>query len=288
MFGYVRVYQPELKMGEWEQYRGVYCSLCRRLGRRYGLPARFLLNYDLTLLALFHMALAPDHAGFADGHCSFNPTRRCPVCREQAPLDYAADAAVLMTWYKLKDDVADSGFWRRLTRRPLLWAVTPMKRRAAQLRPQLALQMEEYAAAQRAVEREAHPSVDAAAAPTAALLSALCGGDATGDERYARRRFGYCLGRWIYLIDAVDDWEDDRRCGGFNPFPAKEGQAPREYMRQTLNLCLSECLTAWHLLERRRFDGILQNILQYGMPAEQRRVLEKEKRKGAAHRGRSV
>ena len=44
MFGYVRVYQPELKMGEFEQYRGVYCSLCKSLGKRYGFFARMTLS----------------------------------------------------------------------------------------------------------------------------------------------------------------------------------------------------------------------------------------------------
>ena len=278
MFGYVRVLSSELKMKEWDQYRGVYCSLCRELGRRYGLPARFLLNYDLTLLALFHMALSPTHAGFSNGRCSFNPTKKCLVCHEREPLTYAADAAVLLTYYKLRDNVADSTFFRRLVTYPLLWAVAPMKRRAGKLRPALARQMADYAAAQEAAEAADVRSVDAAAAPTAELMAALCAG---GEDQAqpTRRRFGYCLGRWVYLIDAADDFEEDRRCGGFNPFsPTESGEIPREYMRQTLNLCLSECLAAYHLLDRHHFDGILQNILQFGMPAEQRRVLDRGER----------
>lgn len=290
MFGYVRVYQPELKMKEWEQYRGVYCSLCRTLGKRYGLPARFLLNYDFTLLALFQMALSPDCAGFSDGRCSFNPTKKCLRCHAEAPLQFAADAAVLLTYYKLRDNVADSGFFRRWAVRPLLWAAAPMKRRAARLRPELAAQMAAYYAAQQAVEGDTAASLDAAAAPTAVLMAALTTAGETEPEAHrARERFGYCLGRWIYLIDAADDWERDRRRGGFNPFAATEsGDPPRVYMREALNACLAECLTAWHLLDRHHFDSILQNILHVGMPAQIRRVTsetpaEASGGKGAKH-----
>lgn len=57
MFGYVRIYKPELKVGEYEQYQGVYCSLCKQLGKSCGQTARLSLSYDLTFFALFRMAL---------------------------------------------------------------------------------------------------------------------------------------------------------------------------------------------------------------------------------------
>lgn len=288
MFGYVRVFAPELKMKEWDQYRGIYCSLCRELGRRYGLPARMVLSYDLTLLAMFHMALSPTHAGFSNGRCSFNPAKKCMVCHEREPLAFAADTAVLLTYYKIRDNIADSRPWHRVWLYPLLWAATPMKRRAGKLRPALAEKVAAYAAAQKAVEHSDTLSVDAAAAPTAELMAWLCEGG-EGEELATRRRFGYCLGRWVYLIDAADDFEDDRKRGSFNPFlPNEQGGAPTEYMRQTLNLCLSECLTAYHLLNRYRFDEILQNILQFGMPAAARQVLNHTHKKGKNNHDRSL
>jgi len=273
VFGYVRVFQPELKVREWEDYRGAYCSLCRALGKRYGVGARFLLNYDFTVLALFHMALTCAPVTFSKGRCPFNPLKKCRRCHGDDALAFAADAAVLLSYYKLKDDVTDGRFLKRLSRRPLLWLVAPLKRRAARLNPAVAESMAGYYAAQQTAERE-NASPDAAAHPTATLMAALTVRDtAAGEERDARARFGYCLGRWIYFADAADDWEDDRRNGGFNPFPADEnGKKPNVRMREALNSSLAECLTAWHLLTRHQFDAILQNILQYGMPAAIARV----------------
>lgn len=284
VFGYVRVFQPELKVREWEDYRGAYCSLCRALGKRYGVFARFLLNYDFTVLALFHMALEKTPVTFSKGRCPFNPLKKCRRCHGDTALNFAADAAVLLSYYKLKDDVVDGHWGKRLMRRPLLWLLTPMKRRATKLSPTIAAEMARYYEAQRAVEGTKSPSPDAAAHPTATLMAALTVRETpSGEVRDARARFGYCLGRWIYFMDATDDWEEDYRHGGFNPFPADEhGARPTARMREALNSSLAECLTAWHLLDRYQFDAILQNILQYGMPATTARVTatENPKRKG--------
>ena len=101
-------------MGEYEQYRGIYCTLCRRLGRRYGLHARMTLSYDSTFLALLQMALEDAPPDFCPGRCSFNPAKRCLKCRNTAAIDRAADLAVLLTYYKLQDTRRDEGFWKRL------------------------------------------------------------------------------------------------------------------------------------------------------------------------------
>lgn len=279
LFGYVRVFQPELKVREWEDYRGAYCSLCRALGRRYGVLARFLLNYDFTVLSLFHMALDETPVTFSKGRCPFNPLKKCRRCHGDTALNFAADAAVLLSYYKLKDDVQDHGGLKRLIRRPLLWLLTPMKKRATRLAPEVAAHMAAYYEAQAAVERAESPSPDAAAHPTATLMATLTVRDEpAGEARDARARFGYCLGRWIYFIDAADDWEEDHRRGGFNPFPADEhGARPAARMREALNSSLAECLTAWHLLDKHQFDPILQNILQYGMPAVTAQVIAAKK-----------
>ena len=52
MFGYIRPQKGELLVREFEQYRGVYCGLCKQLGKSYGFAARMTLSYDCTFLGL--------------------------------------------------------------------------------------------------------------------------------------------------------------------------------------------------------------------------------------------
>lgn len=286
MFGYVRLHKPEIKMGEYEQYQGVYCTLCRRLGKFYGPAARMTLSYDMTFLALLDMALEETDPAFCPGRCSFNPTKRCLKAGNTRAIDRAAHVGIILAYYKLKDTLADEGFWKKAAARGALLFIAPSRKKAAKRLPHIDRAAADMMAAQAAVESANAPSIDKAAEPFARLLQTLAGDLATDDrQRLILERFGYCLGRWVYLMDAVDDLATDLKSGNYNPYirvrelqPGdSEGvKAARDYAILTLNACLAECTAAYNLLEIRRFDGILRNILELGMPTVQRRVVAGE------------
>ena len=58
MFGYIKTCTPQLRLCEWEAYRGIYCGLCRTLGRRFGPLARLTLSYGAA------QVIAPALAGW--------------------------------------------------------------------------------------------------------------------------------------------------------------------------------------------------------------------------------
>lgn len=296
MFGYVRIHKPELKMAEYELYQGIYCSLCKQLGKHYGFLSRMTLSYDFTFLAMFRMAMDDQCVGFKRGRCSFNPLKKRTCCCDNEHLRFAADAAVILTYYKLKDNIADQGLWSSLTARLLLPFASHARKKAARLRPDLDGVIGDCMREQAALESAHTASVDAAAEPTARMLSALAlDGVADPVSRRVLERFGYCLGRWIYLVDAADDLRDDLEHRNYNPFLLSRGwtkdtigtseQTVGELL-PVLNACLAECTAAYHLLTISRFDGILRNILEQGMPAVQQQVLAQ---KGNKHeRQRSI
>jgi len=288
MFGYVRLHKPEIKMGEYEQYQGVYCTLCRRLGKRYGVAARMTLSYDMTFLALLDMAMDADGPDFCPGRCSFNPTKKCLRAGNTRATDRAADIGTLLSYYKIKDTLADEGFAKRLGAGLALLFAAPARRKAARRLPDTDRAIAAMMADQAALEQANATSIDQAAEPFAKLLETLAA--ALSDDPRQRQiltRFGYCLGRWVYLMDAVDDLAEDLQKERYNPYAAARGLQPgdeagvqesRNYAGLTLNACLAECTAAYNLLEIRRFDGILRNILELGMPAAQRRVIAGEER----------
>ncbi len=295
MFGYVRLHKPTITMGEYEQYRGVYCTLCRRLGKRYGLGARMTLSYDMTFLALLHAALEADDPAFCAGRCSFNPAKKCLRCQNTVATDLAADLGTLLAYYKLRDTLADETFFKKLGAACLYPILAVYRRRAAKRRPDTDRAIADMMAAQAQAEKERTASIDRAAEPFAKLLAYMATLTAQDDtQRVILERFGYCLGRWVYLIDAVDDLADDLKGGQYNPYALAKGlrvddveriRACREYAAHTLNACLAECIAAYNLLDVRRFDGILRNILEEGMPAIQKRVIFEEDK---THEPRSV
>ena len=86
MFGYVKAYKPELRIKEFEFYKAVYCSLCRDLGKKYGLVSRFSLSYDFTFLALLQMSLVGGQVPTERKRCVCNPLKKCNyLCASQLP-----------------------------------------------------------------------------------------------------------------------------------------------------------------------------------------------------------
>ncbi|MDD2418217.1 MAG: DUF5685 family protein [Oscillospiraceae bacterium] len=284
MFGYVRVYKPDLRMAEYEHYQGIYCSLCKQLGKSYGFFSQMTLSYDFAFLALFHMALSDECAGFKKGRCKFNPLKKRTCCCENEHIKFSADAASILNYFKIKDNISDSGFFKSIPARLLLPFASRARKKAAKCQPRLDNVVSSCIDKQRKLESECTASIDAAAEPTALILSVLAQNGAKDEtERRIRERFGYCLGRWIYLIDAADDIENDIRQGSYNPFVysygLKNNEAPHtdieSLIMPVLNTCLGECISAYNLLSVNRFDGILRNVLEQGIPNIQKQVFNK-------------
>ena len=219
MFGYVLPPLRQLPQEETERFRRLYCGLCHTLRRRCGWRARFILNYDFAFLA---MLLSPGgEPEFAEGRCPASPVCRRCFQRQDAALELAADESVILTYWKLRDGVADHGFFGSLGYRLLSRSLHPAYRRARQRLPEFDGQVREQLAALSALEKSGCASIDAAADTFARLLEAAALAVPEEDRRRILRQMLYHLGRWIYLVDAADDMKKDLRRGGYNPLPVR-------------------------------------------------------------------
>lgn len=284
MFGYVKTCTPQLRICEWEAYRGIYCGLCRTLGRRFGPLARLTLSYDFTFYAALDMALREETPEFRKRSCGVNPLRRCLHCEQNAALERAADLAVLSLWYKAEDTIEDGGFWSRCGGKLLRAMLRRQYRRAAAGYPTVDAVFAGEMQRQRALETAGSRNLDELCEPTAKMTAAMLGLlSEAPDEHRILERLGYLLGRYIYMADALDDMEKDRKRGDFNPFLRMEGEpeALKRRARQSLLLTIGEMGAALDLLAPRRFQPILENIIRLGLPqtVEELQLPPKQRRK---------
>ena len=79
---------------------------------------------------------------------------------------------------------------------------------------------------------------------------------------------GYSLGRWVYLIDAAEDWEKDEKSGNYNVYLYKygkrDGQAKEAIMR-SLQYSLAQAAQSFLRLEVKKNKERLQNIIYLGL-----------------------
>lgn len=263
MFGYVRPLIPELKVKELERFRAQYCGLCHELSRQYGLPARFLLNYDFVFLS---MLLAEGEAPtYGLRRCPVHPLRRRCVCCTCPPLTRSAGYSVILAYRKLEDSRRDGGFWERSG---AFWASLGLKRayrKAAGAYPDFDQTVSAQLARLTEMEERRETSLDAAA-DTFAVLLAACAPDRV------RRELLYHLGRVVYIADAWDDLEEDRRTGAYNPVALRYGltgaptEAVKTQVRETLTLSAGAIMAAFALLPATVWTPILENIIYAGLP----------------------
>lgn len=287
MFGYVRPYKPELLVREYDQYKAVYCQLCRVLGEEYGFTARFALSYDCAFYAMLALSVGKERIEERRGRCVCNPMKRCTYLPSPGEAyKKAAALCVLLTYHKLRDDCEDEGFFRSLGSRLLLPLAAPKAKKAAGRYPEMAEVVEKTMESQREAEGEG-AGIDRCAEPTADLLRELFGELAGCDSRQrpALESFGYYLGRWVYLMDAADDLGDDMREGSFNPFikrlglegkkelSPEERKAADEACNEALNATAAQLVLAANLVELGPFGPIIGNIAQKGLGEVQREIL---------------
>ncbi len=287
MFGYVRARRDTMPEGAWADYEAIYCTLCHTLKEGYGQRSRLFLNYDFAFLA---MLLSPGDAGGARGcrRCLLHPAHGKPACAGGPWLELAAAESVVLTYWKLRDTVADEVGLSRIGARGLgLWLKGAYDR-ARRVCPGFDGQVSSLLEELRDLERAGCASLDRVADCFARLLRSAA--PETGEQGRDRAvgELLYHLGRWIYLIDAVDDLEEDRQRGRYNAVAARFSQwspEDREYLRQSMDHSLALAGAAFQLLEGNTWTPVMENILYSGLPGVEELVFSgKWKERQKKHR----
>ncbi len=286
MFGYIRPAKGDLKVKEFELYRSVYCGLCKQLGRAYGPFARMTLSYDFAFLSLLHMSVNGQKAHIAKQCCFVNPLKKKNCCLQNPSLEFSAAAAMVMLYYKVVDNIQDSKGFKKCGYFLLKPFAKSAYKKACRVYPQLGNIIGDCMKRQAELEHMDVSSIDRAAEPTAQALSQICMLlTQRPEQKRVLERFGYCLGRWVYLMDAFDDMEEDLKNKNYNPFLLRFGiiepdeqkiKQAKEYAVGALNLTLGELANAYVLLDVKAFEPIFYNIVYLGLPLAQRQTLIKK------------
>ena len=282
MFGYITPLINELRVREYQEYKSVYCGLCKELGRRYGFISRMLLNYDLVLIALVADGLSGEVSICRPERCIANPLVQKPVRGSSFGLSLAADALVLLGWYKLKDDLADSGFLHRVPASLALVLLRGAHKKAASRRPDLDERFYQSMRDQQELESAGCALPDQASDPSAQMLGTLMSACSQNPrEQRILYRYGMFLGRIIYYLDAAEDYQKDAAQKNYNVFlqAALSQEQMLERAKALCNMCAGEAITCYHLLDFRHSHTILDNILYLGLTDRIQKIGQPRERK---------
>lgn len=269
MFGYIRISKAELEEKEFERFKAYYCGLCKAIGK-YSHIARMGLSYDMTFLVVL-LSAAVDKAEIEKTfRCTFRPFKKEKALFAEEITDYTAQMSILLAYKKLEDDMLDERSIRALLGRFMYLAPMRKIKHDGGKISELLKKMSE-------LEKSDCDEPDEIADCFAKICEILFTPNfvTDSDTKQILAWMGYNIGRWIYLLDAYDDLQKDIKSGVYNPFKKRyEKENFADELEKTLTCGLANIAAAYDLLNVKKNDKIIKNILYAGMGGMQNKILK--------------
>ena len=211
MFGYIHPERPHLFVKDEMLYKAMYCGMCKSIREGSGQLARTALTYDMAFMSALVHNLKNVDVVVKKRRCALHPLKRRYMALPDETSVLLGCINTALAYYKLLDDRADGdkrGLLAFLYRRGY--------KRTLKRHPEAARIIEEQLTRQSEVEGRNSAVIDEACEPTAAMMKKLSSyilGDKA--DEHTEGLF-YDIGKWIYLADALDDYDKDVKKGRYN------------------------------------------------------------------------
>ncbi|MBK5262652.1 MAG: hypothetical protein JJE17_08800 [Peptostreptococcaceae bacterium] len=224
--------------------------------------------------------------------CIIHPVKKKAIVYNDAGIDYAADMLVTLAYYKFKDDWTDE---KKVLGALGMAAFNNLHKKITGMYPETCGIINKSIAKLSELEKENCQSMDEAAEPFAQLMKAVFSGaplksrlgfvaargeDADQTEAGSKveehlneaelksllGEIGYNIGKWVYLIDAVDDLEKDLEKNRYNPLKGiKDDENYKSRVEFSLICTLENASLALKKLGLEKNKGIIENIIYFGL-----------------------
>ena len=213
MFGYVKPDTPYLYMKDDTLYKALYCGVCKSIGKCAGQCARFSLTYDIAFLSAVVHNLTKTDVTIKREHCVIHPITKRPIAKPDDISITLGALNVILAYFKIQDDIQDNGRGRMAK----LFLSRGFKK-SAKKHPELVEIVKRNYSELFELEKAKEQSIDKIAHPFATMLEEISTSLLGQYSTEFTKGYFYNFGKWIYLIDALDDYDKDIKKGNYNPF----------------------------------------------------------------------
>ena len=291
MFGYVLPLQGELKVKEFQYFKSYYCGLCHSLKDNFGNISRFTLNYDLTFISFIIDGLFSDELNAKNARCIKHFNRKIAVINSTDALNYAANLNIMLSNLKCKDNITDDN---SIKIRIYSLYLSPLDNQASNKLSILSEIINSNMAQLDTLEKEGtFDTIDEICDPFSDTLGNILKlypnkfEDDSETLRASLYDLGYSIGKWIYLIDALDDLKSDMENRKFNPYNVLYNKENLDFNSFIIEIIpdiefiilatLSNCNEAMKTIPFKKHYTIIDNIINLGMMNQYYSVLAKIK-----------
>ena len=275
MFGYISPDAPYLFKKDETLYNALYCGLCKSIGKGCGQFSRTALTFDMAFVSALLHNIRGEDVIIKKQHCAVHWFKKKPVALPDDTSIALGCVNTVLTYHKLCDDKADGdrrGALRHLYKKGY--------RRAIKKHPEIGEIVLKYTEAQRDLEKNGCSSIDMACEPTAVMMREasdyILGEFATDDTA----KLCYNIGKWVYLIDALDDYDKDRKKSAYNVLYNAFGGDTRaeniarggEEIKFVFDMIFAEMRDSLSKINFKFNHDLTDNIILRGIPTKTRAI----------------
>ena len=272
MFGYVRINKMDLTFREYENYKGYYCGLCKYLKENHGEISRIGSNYDITFLIVILSAIYKPKTNIFEEVCLVSPFKRKKKLINDIT-EYAASMNILLTYYKLEDNLLDDKGVKDILAYNLYKSKLKMAHKKYPHKSQI---IKEQMKILNQLEKNKEYNIDKVSNTFGELMGEIF---AYKKDKYEDdlRRIGFNIGKYIYILDAYEDLNEDYKKGRYNPFMEYINKREELKIRvdRLISISLGLLASSIDRLNLQVNRGIIENIVYSGVYLRYKNILEK-------------
>lgn len=211
MFGYLIPSQEYLTDKEIILWNSFNCGICHIYGKHSKL-LKLCLNSDLGFLNMwlhYHYQKIPD---FKTSFCIGNAGKHCFVLHDEISTNVANIGLILLDT-KLKDDLMDNNFKHKFLNKHFKKSIEQAKEKFPNFSQVITTQIEK----QNEIEKNLITDLEVASLPSAVILESIIKELTSNNLSKNEQELFFGLGRWVYILDAIADIEEDHKNKNYNP-----------------------------------------------------------------------
>ena len=276
MFGYLAMHSCFQTFKMHRCYANYYCGTCFGLEHNYGQISRFLLSNDVSLLGILLK-------------CHDNPLKERYLCYGKCKEKHCifhggrwnrmAAINLLFVNEKLKDDINDERSWKAALGKLLLGGHF---RKAEAKYPEMA-----KAIAQGYVEMYKLEKAGSGIRPIEECFADMMVNTMSECRSLEEWEIDYIrhISRWIYYIDALDDYEEDFKAGKFNSLKKEDAPTMYDYTKKYMSTIVDDLQYIYRDLNKileimpqnTPEDALLRTLICHDIPLRTAKVLSGRK-----------
>lgn len=278
MFGYLKPDNPYLYLKDETLYKALYCGVCKSIGKICGQIPRFTLSYDMAFMsAICHNILGID-VEITKQRCIAHQIKKRPIQKpDEISLTLGA-VNVILAYYKIKDDIVDEN--KGLSKSLI---IKKGYKKAKAKCPNIDKIVCEGYNRLREYETKNSSSVDLVCDAFAKIIEEISTEIFQEKSTEFTKNLFYAIGKWVYLIDALDDYDKDVKKKNFNvlynEYKAetfatllKNNKAEILYV---FNSIFSQIAENYKNIKMKYNTDLVNNIITRGIPQTTNKILQK-------------